>query len=152
MRTQPCPICGVEFTAPDKRKTCSIPCKSAMRRRNDPFLDRFWSRVTVAGPDDCWLWTGLLNNQGYGRFTLDYGPGSKSTRVLAHRFAYEITTAQDARGWVVLHSCDTPRCVNPAHLSLGTQSDNMRDARDKGRLDLSGLALGLPYRYARRAS
>lgn len=94
-------------------------------------IDSFCSRVVQAGADDCWLWTGETNNQGYGRFCLY--PAGRRVREFAHRFAYALATCQDIRGLVVLHACDNPRCCNPAHLSVGTQLDNMADARAKGR-------------------
>jgi len=78
----------------------------------------------------CWLWLGSLNSWGYGRTAY-------SIRA-AHRLSYAASRG-DARNMLVLHRCDTPCCVNPDHLFLGTQVDNMRDMADKGR---SGTARG----------
>lgn len=75
----------------------------------------------------CWLWTGTSRN-GYGRFIWD---GNAYT---AHRVAYQILKGPVPPHLMVLHRCDTPACINPDHLFLGTQSDNMRDASRKGRL------------------
>jgi hypothetical protein len=101
-------------------------------------LDRFWSKVDRSG--SCWLWTGETNNHGYGRFAFWHGSGR--TRVFAHRMVLKLTGASLEDSDVVMHSCDNPPCVNPAHLSIGTQLDNIRDAAVKKRLDMSGLALG----------
>jgi hypothetical protein len=71
---------------------------------------------------------GSRNNDGYGRFR------SNGKLVRAHAFAYEWYHAQYiAKDIYVLHTCDTPWCVNPKHLTLGTQTDNMADMRLKGR-------------------
>jgi hypothetical protein len=90
--------------------------------------ERFWSKVAKsAGPDACWLWTASLNN-GYGAYSLSVG-----RNALAHRIAYEDAAGPIPQGAHVLHRCDNPRCVNPAHLFLGTHSDNVRDMVTKRR-------------------
>lgn len=91
------------------------------------FVERFWSKVDVRGDDDCWPWTRRLSEAGYGEFK------SRGDRHLAHRIAYELTTACSAEGWFVLHSCDNPVCCNPRHLRLGTHADNMQDMHSRGR-------------------
>jgi DNA-binding Xre family transcriptional regulator len=86
---------------------------------------RFWSKVDRSG--DCWLWTGARRPLGYGALKID-------GRVLhAHRVAYEPVYGDIPPELVVLHTCDNPPCVNPAHLRLGTRSDNTRDMYAKGR-------------------
>lgn len=110
--------------------------------------ERFWSRVKKTGPDECWEWTGTLNGKdGYGviggklngkRYSL---PGVK---MLAHRASWimhfgEIPDNGSYHGTVVRHKCDNPKCVNPNHLELGTQQDNVVDMRDRGRSNYSGL-------------
>lgn len=75
----------------------------------------------------CWLWTLDRNNWGYGRG----GPG-RSERA-AHRLSYVAFVGPIPDDMIVMHRCDTPACVNPGHLSLGTVSDNVQDAISKGR-------------------
>jgi hypothetical protein len=88
----------------------------------------FWSRVdNSAGDDACWLWTGSKSRKGYG----DMGWRGRVRKT--HRIAYEITHGEFPAEMQVLHSCDNPRCVNPAHLWLGTNQDNMDDMNRKGR-------------------
>lgn len=82
----------------------------------------------------CVLWTGRVNAGGYGQVTVrKFG---KRTTSLAHRVAYchhHALTLEDIHGAVVLHGCDTPACVNPYHLTLGTQRDNVQDRIAKRR-------------------
>lgn len=78
----------------------------------------------------CWIWTGPTNNHGYGRFG-----GSR----YAHRVSYQLAHGPIPPGMVVLHRCDNPPCVNPDHLSLGTQRDNVRDMVTKGRHNPGGF-------------
>ncbi|CAM3839550.1 HNH endonuclease signature motif containing protein [Castellaniella denitrificans] len=73
----------------------------------------------------CWIWTGALTRDGYGRIFVN----GKARR--AHRVAFEVFKGIPAND--VCHTCDTPSCINPAHLFDGTHSDNMRDREGKGR-------------------
>jgi len=87
-------------------------------------------RVLVGpGPDDCWLWQGkTIRHADYGYVRYD-----RKTR-LAHRVSYELHYGvRPPADLLVCHRCDTPRCVNPAHLFLGTYSDNVQDMLAKGR-------------------
>lgn len=72
----------------------------------------------------CWLWTSGWDTDGYGLLT-----GNKK----AHRVSYEIHLGPIPPGMCVCHKCDTPACVNPAHLFLGTNQDNTKDRVTKGR-------------------
>ena len=93
---------------------------------------RFFEKVALPEDlNDCWEWIGAKGDGGYGSFTFE-------GRCGAHRVAWEmrngpIPKGDGYHGTCVLHDCDNPGCVNPNHLFLGTQTDNMRDAGTKGR-------------------
>lgn len=87
---------------------------------------KLWGNIEQDG--DCWIWTGTTNGRGYG--LIRPIPG---IRVYAHRLMLEMLHGPLPSGTVVCHHCDTPACVNPAHLFCGTQSHNMRDMHQKGR-------------------
>jgi len=96
-------------------------------------INRFWKNVKKS--DGCWEWIGPKFTHGkYGRFNIDY----KSER--SHRFSYELHNGEIPKNMYVCHKCDNPSCVNPEHLFLGSQSSNLCDASEKGRLKfLKGL-------------
>ena len=87
---------------------------------------RFWSKVDQS-VEGCWLWQGTLLAQGYGCFKI------AGKMYKAHRVAYTLAIEAIPPGLFVCHHCDTPRCVRPDHLFLGTIKDNAQDAVKKGR-------------------
>jgi hypothetical protein len=94
----------------------------------------FWSRVDKG--DGCWLWQGPARTaEGYGDVAIRNPRPDRSYafRELAHRVSWVLAFGQIPGGLSVLHRCDTPACVNPSHLFLGTRADNNRDKQVKGR-------------------
>lgn len=92
---------------------------------------RFWAKVRKTSR--CWLWQGSVNNMGYGKFGLPELDDNRGW-ILAHHWAFLDAIGDIPKGCILLHSCDTPRCVNPAHLRVGSHKENSRDAARKGRL------------------
>lgn len=108
--------------------------------RNDP---DFWANADKSG--ECWLWTGRLTSHATHRY------GRWGKREYAHRVAYRLVNG-DPGGADVLHECDNPRCVNPAHLKLGTHSQNMCEmfARERNRT-MKVMAADIPRIHALRS-
>lgn len=102
--------------------------------RRMTFEERLWSWIDQRGPEECWPWLMQSKLAGYGFIAR----GNRQGKILAHRAAWEsvngpIPKGEGAHGTVVMHTCDNRLCCNPAHLRLGTQADNVRDMREKGR-------------------
>lgn len=92
--------------------------------------ERFWAKVDKSG--ECWEWTGGLGGGIYGNFWLN------GKTVGAHRLSYILHHPLTIDLWehreiLVCHTCDNPKCINPAHLFLGSGVDNMKDMVAKGR-------------------
>jgi hypothetical protein len=131
--TYTCGQCGSVVTRADKPgiiysaflalRFCSPECAHASLRA-DPVAS-FWAKIEKTRT--CWLWTGGLSPKGYGVHWI--GRGYKR----AHRYSYQLATGIDPGRYVVMHSCDNRRCVNPEHLSLGSQTENIADMDRKGR-------------------
>lgn len=88
--------------------------------------ERFWEKIKKK-KNGCWEWTAVRSGD-YGMFRVD------NVMKLAHRVSWQIANGPIPEGMNVLHRCDNPPCVNPKHLFLGTQSDNMIDCSKKGRI------------------
>lgn len=86
---------------------------------------RFWAKVAKKGKDECWEWLSVTSHDGYGRLWF------RGRFSGAHRFSWMIHNETIPAGLYVLHKCDNPICVNPNHLFLGTNTDNMRDRVSK---------------------
>lgn len=98
-------------------------------------LEKYWTKVAIAGPDDCWLWTDSLKGCKYGLFWdgLSYRPNGHPTEVVSTRWGYIHRIGPIPEGYWVCHTCDNPPCHNDAHWFLGTASDNQRDSVAKER-------------------
>ena len=97
--------------------------------------ERFWKYTEVPiETDACWLWTGTRDRYGYGRIHIAGG-----RNFGAHRVAYGLLVGPIPAGMCVCHRCDNPGCVNPRHLFVASQEDNMRDMIRKGRTALCGV-------------
>lgn len=90
-------------------------------------LARFWAKVDKRSDDECWDWMASKNSSGYGTFW------ANKKVTAAHRLSYQIAKGEIPSGMNVLHRCDRPCCVNPAHLWAGTQAENVQDMTRKQR-------------------
>lgn len=97
-------------------------------------IDRFTEKYRIDTATGCWLWTAApYGHNRYGAFAIGRNAQGCAKVAAAHRWSYQHHVGPIPDGLYVLHSCDTPLCVNPEHLSLGTQADNIADMLAKGR-------------------
>lgn len=105
-----------------------VPRSNRFTRRTTPigtYAQRFWARVYQSRT--CWLWTGPVNQFGYGQFSF------AGHTIHAHRVSYAIAYGVPSPGLCICHHCDNRGCVRPDHLFAATQGDNLRDMVRKGR-------------------
>lgn len=100
--------------------------------------DKFWEKVNKTS--GCWIWIGATRS-GYGAFK------QNGKIYAAHRASYEFFFGVISGGKFVCHHCDNPSCINPAHLFLGTSSDNMIDCSKKGRIFRKKSIIEVPEGY-----
>ena len=112
-----CDYCGNPYIGVGKFY-CSHLCHVLAEKK--PLETKFWDKVLITDLFGCWLWTACKDKQGYGQLVVP-GKGSQ----LAHRISYIINIGPIPDGLGVLHKCNNPPCVSPAHLYLGTQQDNV---------------------------
>lgn len=134
------PDTGILLLAASKAMRVYRPRSStgqALRIPTVPIELRFWAKVLVGSVDECWPWQGALDRFGYGSFAIhrDHGTilGLNPNGTRAHRLAFRLTKGPISSDLEVLHSCDLPKCCNPAHLRAGTHLENMSDRTARGR-------------------
>lgn len=90
---------------------------------------RFYQKFDKGNASDCWEWKASIAGIGYGQIKLT----GQRRQAYAHRVAYILENGDIPENMIVCHRCDNPKCVNPDHLFLGTQKDNMLDMKQKNR-------------------
>lgn len=120
--TLQCRECKGDFTREPnqirggRKYFCSRECSF---KHGKPFEKKFWAKVQKT--ETCWLWTGTVNNKGYGETRYE------GRFALSHRVSFIIHKGPIPEGMVVRHRCDNPPCLNPKHLELGTIAENTKD-------------------------
>lgn len=125
-----CPTCKNPFEPGKSRRSvyCSVACHKHRLRDPARFVEAFWEKVDKRGPDECWLWKGAKQRAGYGHFRTPEGK-----TITSSRFAWVLANGAIPDGMHALHRCDNRACVNPAHIFLGSHTQNMADCKAKGR-------------------
>lgn len=100
------------------------------KRFSSTIVKRFWIKVNKKTANECWDWTGCLGDKGYGSINKGFWHGGNER---AHRLSWIIHYGYISKELQVLHTCDNRKCVNPHHLYLGTNADNVRDRVMRGR-------------------
>ncbi len=129
MLTSECPDCGkvrAIYRGIVRRCRSCANKKKALTTTRIPVSERFLAKVRKTS--SCWIWTASRLLAGYGKMSIR---GCRES--LAHRISYMLFVGKIPSGLQVLHRCDRPECVNPGHLFLGTQADNLSDCIAKGR-------------------
>jgi HNH endonuclease/CENP-B N-terminal DNA-binding domain len=124
-----CRVCFRQTKRPDRNKYCSRECYYISRKQT-PIHERFWPKVEKH--DECWEWIGAKKNNGYGFLRIP-GLNGKPLDWGAHRISWSLHFGEIPKEKHVLHKCDNRSCVNPKHLFLGTNKDNVDDKMKKGR-------------------
>lgn len=114
-----CPPCYRRWLASTPKDERGLPPRFQSRRSEE-----FWAQVEKTHEYGCWVWKGKRNPKGYGRWGKHY----------THRYSWSLANGAIPQGLWILHHCDNPPCVNPAHLYLGTVVENARDAVARGRV------------------
>ena len=132
MRQRYCIDCGAILKAKSSMRCRSCASRKLWRdgilhSRDNKEIMRVVRANVRQSKSGCYEWQGQVNSMGYPRMSV------QGRLMLLHRYIFQRTTGIDPIGKCVCHHCDNPRCLNPKHLFLGTQSDNMRDMVKKGR-------------------
>ena len=133
---------GQQVTMDIKVKGKIVPDKKLGNKvvwTDKPLEQRFWEKVDKRGKYECWEWQAGKSKKGYGYVQNNRKRGKL---LSAHRVSWELHNGKIPKGMLICHHCDNPPCVNPNHLFLGTQKDNIRDAVKKGRKKYIGEGNG----------
>lgn len=117
-----------QLIGPERVKRPGHQPQNRKPTEGEKFYKRFWANIDIRGKDECWSWKLKKTWGRYGRIR------HNGSLMYVHRVMYQIKSGEEIpAGRVVMHTCDNPWCVNPNHLLLGTQLDNIRDRDNKGR-------------------
>ena len=112
--SKPCPCCKKIFVAHSRESGCSLICRIMIAVEKDEYTN-------------CWNWKKSINKRGYGQMNIEGKPKEM------HRISYKTFVGDIPTGLNVLHKCDNRKCINPEHLWIGTQKENIQDMISKGR-------------------